>query len=101
MRAHPRDVFQRNAQAIDDRSAVLVERGRSLQKIGLRGQKLQVQAVLVAPERALAVISGQLLTKGDEIADASGGPAIEVVEIARNAVTLRLEGTEFVRELGR
>lgn len=103
MRGHEREVFHRNAEALRERAAALLEKGQRLEQLGARASGLRVQALLTGEGTSLAVISGRVYAEGAEILDEDGReqePPLRVVRVSRSVVTLDLGGTEFVRELG-
>jgi len=104
MRDEERDVFHRNADALELRGQELATRARRLKKIS--EFELLVTGIIVAPpdgkDPNSAIINDRIYHQGDTIIDNSTDEEIEglrVERIVRSTVTFRFEDTEFVREL--
>jgi len=104
MRARERDVFHRNADALELRGAALHERAARLAL--LEALPLGVTAIAVAgtegaPDRAL--VGGRVAREGDPVTGPGGAPlepTVRVVRVGPSTVTFRSGVVDLVRAVG-
>ena len=98
MRNEEREVFLRNAEALWLRGKALFDRSQRLE----RAARLELRVMAVASGHG-ALINGAFRRPGDTMRVDDGVVLrdVTVVEVGSSYVRLRLEDTEFIRELGR
>ncbi len=103
MRAEGHPMFDRNGEQLFLRGKALAERARLLARID--ALPLRVTGVVVpgAAAGARAIVNDRIVAPGSrEVLDPDTGAALaglEVLRVARSAVTFRYQGQEFVRPL--